>query len=102
MLEGVVHTLPTGEILYPRQCVKCGSGMQEGYLSEDGDTWCSDACLFTDGYTKEQYQTDYDNNTCFYTEWEWDNGWSEQWTKTGTCYTLDDNLGTWKRETQDA
>jgi hypothetical protein len=89
---------PSGEVLYPRQCVKCGSGMQEGYLSEDGDTLCSDACFFSDGYTKEEYQRDYERGTCFWTEWEWDNGWSEQWTKDGTRYTLCDDGYTWEKK----
>ena len=101
--ERLIHTdaepvTPSGEVLYPRQCVKCGSGMQEGYLSEDGDTLCSDACFFSDGYTKEEYQRDYERGTCFWTEWEWDNGWSEQWTKDGTRYTLCDDGYTWEKK----
>ena len=91
------HT-PAGSKLYPRKCVKCGDGMQEGYLSEDGDTWCSDDCLFTDGYTEEQYQADYDNETICWTDWEWNNGWGEQWTKDGTCYLFDAANSVWKEE----
>ena len=95
------HT-PAGSKLHPRKCVKCGAGMQEGYLSEDGDTWCSDACLFTDGYTPEQYQKDYEANLCFWTDWEWNNGWGEQWTKDGTCYLFDEANNIWKEEQANA
>ena len=92
---------PSGEVLYPRQCVKCGSGMQEGYLCENGDTLCSDACFFSDGYTKEEYQRDYERGTCFWTEWEWDNGWSEQWTESGRCFIWIEESGIWEESQND-
>lgn len=95
------HT-PAGSKLYPRKCVECGEGMQEGYLSEDGDTWCSDDCLFTKGYTPEQYQKDHEADTCFWTDWEWNNGWGEQWTKDGTCYLFDAANNIWKEEVNNA
>ena len=73
--------------------------MQEGYLGSDGGTWCSDKCLFADGYTPEQYAIDYENDDCFWTDWEWNNGWGEQWTKDGTCYLWHEATDTWKQET---
>ena len=91
------HT-PAGSKLYPRKCDTCGEGMQEGYLGSDGGTWCSDKCLFADGYTPEQYAIDYENDDCFWTDWEWNNGWGEQWTKDGTCYLWHEATDTWKQE----
>ena len=91
------HT-PGGLKLYPRQCVKCGGGMQNGYLSRDGDTWCSDDCLFTNGYTPEQYAHDYEIDLICWTDWEWNNGWGEQWTTDGICYLFDAANNIWKEE----
>ena len=44
--------------------------MNDGYLTEVGDTFCSDKCLFINGYTPKEYNHDYENGTCFYTEWD--------------------------------
>lgn len=89
-----------GEILYPRSCVVCGDGMQEGFLAEDGDTICSQSCLFDEdeNYTAKDYEKDYADGTCFYTDWEWDDNWGEMWTKGGTRYLWDEASGTWKKE----
>ena len=88
--------LPDGTWLYPRNCVKCGGGMQVGYLSSDGDTWCSDKCLFTDGYTKEQYAIDFENDDCFWTDWDWECTDFGAWTRDGVEYQLGKNG--WERE----
>ena len=88
--------LPDGTWLYPRNCVKCGGGMQVGYLSADGDTWCSDKCLFTGGYTKEQYAIDYENDDCFWTEWEWEDNDLGAYTLDGVKYQLGENG--WEKE----
>jgi hypothetical protein len=58
---------------YARKCSKCGKGMNEGYLVEGGFEYaCSDECFFVDGYTREQFEIDYDdgNGDVFYTEWD--------------------------------
>ncbi len=56
--------------IYVRKCNTCGKGMNDGYLTEVGDTFCSDKCLFINGYTPKEYNHDYENGTCFYTEWD--------------------------------
>lgn len=92
---------PDGEPIRPRSCTKCGAGMSDGYMAEDGSgTWCSDKCLFTDGYTPEQYQEDYDAGSVFYTAWEDEETLldGEGWTKDGTCYLFDEATNTWKQE----
>lgn len=56
-------------MLYPTQCLECGKGMEHGY-SDGADNWCSERCLFTHGYTKEQYEEDHRNDRCWWTSWE--------------------------------
>jgi hypothetical protein len=56
-------------MLYPTQCVECGKGIEQGY-SDGADNWCSERCLFTHGYTKEQYEEDHRNDRCWWTAWE--------------------------------
>ena len=56
--------------LHPRQCTTCGAGMSEGYFGEDYSYGCSDECWFSNGYTREQYQADFENDTAYWTEWE--------------------------------
>ena len=56
---------------YERTCNTCGDSMTEGYYINDGEEYyCSEECLFVDGYTKEQYENDYENGYIYYTEWE--------------------------------
>lgn len=56
---------------FVRKCKECGCGMNEGYLWEGvGETWCSEKCLFTHGYTQEDYDEDYEEGNMCYTEWE--------------------------------
>ncbi len=45
--------------------------MDEGYCAGDGEEYfCSDACLFTDGYTAEMRDEDYEDGGIYWTEWE--------------------------------
>ena len=56
---------------YARKCDECGCGMNNGFLFEDGGAYyCSDACLYTDGYTKKDFEEDYKNDGVYWTEWE--------------------------------
>jgi len=54
-----------------RTCEVCGKEMQEGYYVENFEYFCSDDCLHTK-YSKEEYETMYDENMAFYTTWEED------------------------------
>ena len=57
-----------------RTCNTCGKQMTEGYCVEDGrEYYCSDECLFVDGYTPELRDADYENGSIYYTEWEEEN-----------------------------
>lgn len=54
-----------------RICSKCGCEMDEGYCCGNGvEYYCSDECLYTDGYTPEQKETDYKEGGIYWTEWE--------------------------------
>jgi len=54
-----------------RHCNTCKDEMLEGYCVADGEEYyCSDKCLFVDGYTEEQKEIDYDNDVIYWTQWE--------------------------------
>lgn len=56
---------------YARKCDHCGGGMNSGYVINDGDCYaCSEECLYVDGYTKEQFDQDYENDNAYWTDWE--------------------------------
>ena len=56
-----------------RTCDTCGADMIEGYCVGDGEEYyCSDTCLFVNGYTPELRDADYANGSIYYTEWEED------------------------------
>ena len=53
-----------------RHCDTCGKPMSEGYCAGDGENYyCSDECLFVDGYTPEQRDLDYEAGYIYWTEW---------------------------------
>tara|TARA_R100000781_G_scaffold93365_3_gene57973 strand:- start:552 stop:812 length:261 start_codon:yes stop_codon:yes gene_type:complete len=54
--------------LYPRKCDTCNKGMNQGYVWDVGYA-CSDKCLYVNGYTKKQFQEDYEMDYIYYTEW---------------------------------
>lgn len=56
-------------MLYPRQCSECGKGHEHGFC-DGADVWCSETCLFTNGYTKENYEADFKDDRCWFTSWE--------------------------------
>jgi len=54
-----------------RTCTKCNSKMVKGYCVTDGEEYyCSDTCLYADGYTEGQKDIDYENGLIYWTEWE--------------------------------
>ena len=56
-----------------RVCDYCGQEMDEGYCCGDGHQhFCSDECLFTNGYTPEERDKDYENGSLYWTTWEED------------------------------
>ena len=57
-----------------RTCTTCSQPMSEGYCAGDGaEYFCSDACLFVDGYTPEQRDIDYEDELIYWTEWPEEN-----------------------------
>ena len=57
--------------VYLRKCDNCGQGMNDGYVWGDGQGYaCSNKCLFVDGYTREQYRKDLENDDIYYSEWD--------------------------------
>ena len=56
-----------------RVCSNCGCNMSDGYCVDDGEEYyCSDRCLYADGYTEQQKDVDYENGHIYWTEWEED------------------------------
>lgn len=54
-----------------RTCDTCGADMEEGYCCGDGEEYyCSDECLFVNGYTPEMRDKDYKDGNIYYTTWE--------------------------------
>ena len=54
----------------PRVCSTCEEGMIDGYVVEGGFAYyCSEKCLYVDGYTPEQYEKDYNSGFIYWTEW---------------------------------
>lgn len=71
-LKSMLHAIElNGHEVPVRVCNTCGELMTEGYLAEQlGETLCSDACLFVDGYTREQYAEDYELDAIYYTTFD--------------------------------
>lgn len=54
-----------------RTCTNCGQTMVEGYCCGDGEEYyCSDVCLYADGYTPKQHKLDYESGGIYWTEWK--------------------------------
>lgn len=53
----------------PRTCKVCKIGMWEGFVFEDGETFCSEKCLYTE-VSPEEYQTYYEIGIGYWTEWD--------------------------------
>ena len=52
-----------------RFCSKCGNMMTSGYCIGDGDEYyCSAPCLH-EVYTQEEYNSMYDDDCAYYTDW---------------------------------
>jgi hypothetical protein len=58
-------------VKYARKCDKCGKGMNDGFVSNGTEYYCSNECLCTE-YTKEEWlenAADEDNDS-YWTEWD--------------------------------
>lgn len=56
-----------------RKCTNCGCSMDEGYVWGDGEGYaCSDDCLYVYGYTKADFEDDYEDDWVIWTQWEHD------------------------------
>ena len=84
--------------IHARQCSGCGQGMSEGYYGIDGTYGCSNDCWFTDGYTREIYAVDFENDAAYHTAWTIEDAIDEGegWDDDGNHYTLT-NETQWKR-----
>jgi hypothetical protein len=65
-------------IRYARKCCECGKGMNEGYVIEGCETYCSDPCLHKH-VSPEEFLELYDDGEgdSFYTDWEDQNDWDD-------------------------
>jgi hypothetical protein len=65
-------------IRYARKCKECGKGMNEGYVIEGCETYCSDPCLHKH-VSHEEFLELYDDGEgdSFYTDWEDQNDWDD-------------------------
>jgi len=56
---------------YARTCTDCGAGMNEGYVIERREWYCSDECLHKH-VSPEEFLELYDDGDgdSYYTEWE--------------------------------
>ena len=67
-------------IRYARKCSECGKGMNEGYVIEARETYCSDPCLhkhvtpeeFLELYIGDDDEGEGGGTETYYTEWEED------------------------------
>lgn len=90
------HRGTNGKHVHVRKCKTCGKGMSEGYLGEDGGTWCSNECLFVNGYTHDMYEVDFENDACFWTDWEYSDHWGEAWDENGERYLHESGTDLWR------
>lgn len=51
-----------------RICSECGRIMRSGYIVDDCEYFCSDACLHKN-YSQEEYLEMYENDAAYWTEW---------------------------------
>ena len=57
------------ETKFARKCTKCDSGMNQGYVVNDGDEYyCSDECLHSE-YTPTEYDELCEEDEAYWTEW---------------------------------
>lgn len=54
---------------YARKCDVCNSGMNSGYIINEGEYYCSDSCLH-DVYNSDEYDSIYEKNEGYWTEWD--------------------------------
>jgi hypothetical protein len=58
---------------YARQCECCGKGMNEGYIIEAGDTYCSDKCVlktYTSVKSMDEFELGKDDSDSYWTTWD--------------------------------
>jgi hypothetical protein len=56
---------------FARKCTKCNKGMNDGYLVNDVEYYCSDECLYS-VYSEDEYEDLYIEDSAYYTEWSED------------------------------
>lgn len=56
---------------FARKCTKCNKGMNDGYLVNDIEYYCSDECLYS-VHTEDEYEDLYIEGSAYYTEWSED------------------------------
>ena len=56
---------------FARKCTKCNKGMNDGYLVNDDEYYCSNECLHSK-YSEDEYEDMFIENNAYYTEWSED------------------------------
>lgn len=58
-------------VKYARKCDKCGKGMNDGFVSNGTEYYCSNECLCTE-YTKQEWIeiASHEDSDSYWTEWE--------------------------------
>jgi hypothetical protein len=85
---------------FARKCTKCNKGMNDGYLVNDVEYYCSDECLYS-VYSEDEYEDLYIEGSAYYTEWSEDDIDHDDepiyesnipsTIKIDVCYTSDEN-----------
>lgn len=85
---------------FARKCTKCKKGMNDGYLVNDVEYYCSDECLYS-VHTEDEYEDLYIEGSAYYTEWSEDDIDHDDepiyesnipsTIKIDVCYTSDEN-----------
>lgn len=85
---------------FARKCTKCNKGMNDGYLVNDDEYYCSDKCLYS-VHTEDEYEDLYIEGSAYYTEWSEDDIDHDDepiyesnipsTIKIDVCYTSDEN-----------
>lgn len=56
-------------------CDVCGKQMEEGFVIDDSEYFCSKECLHT-VYSDKEYNEMYDSDKAYWTQWEMED-WNE-------------------------
>lgn len=58
-----------GVEVHPRKCSKCGAGMWDGHVINDGDEYYCEPCMFSK-YTEDERAEMYVRDEQYYTTWD--------------------------------